>query len=366
MGRAEEKTRVYAERLAALDTPEMHAAARKIQMHFRASKLRGMMGVAGVIAANVHQQSEERTMEERSALVQAGLAIWLWEKATDEEGKEYYYNTETAESRWDEPEDEFAILMQSKGSGALAGVLGAKDIEEWEICDDGTGRVFYYNARTGESQWEKPAALLQAEAAAQGGDPVLKAMMEMKKQDKEAVEEMASVSALLGGESSAGSQSGTLQLLDYEQSFAEGDGGVGSLGSVWEECQDDDGKVFWFNTETQESTWRDPRLQMSARGHGIEGDGSEWEVAEDEEGRVIYVNQRTGESTYERPDGADPQPPSPDHSVRDELEAHDPHSEELEAVGTIMGSWEFVEDDEGNQFWYNNADGTSQWTRPAG
>ena len=25
------------------------------------------------------------------------------------------------------------------------------DIEEWELCDDGTGRAFYYSARTGQS-----------------------------------------------------------------------------------------------------------------------------------------------------------------------------------------------------------------------
>ena len=364
MGRAEERTRVYAERLAALDNPEVNAAARRIQMHFRASKLRGMMGAAGAVVANVHQATEEHTMEERTALVRQGVAQWLWERVeTDDPDRPYYYNNETGDSIWDEPEDEFAIMLQATQDFGIMGNLG--DIEEWELCDDGTGRAFYFNANTGESQWEKPAALMAAEAAANSGDPVLKALMDMKKQDREAAEEVHAADSLMGSNSPNRSQE--LQLVEYDASNSSNSGllfeDAGSLGSVWEECEADDGKQFWFNTETQESTWVDPRTMIGGGGGGGRSGGGEWEAALDVNGKTVYTNQRTGESTYERPDGyaALQQPPSPTHSTQDEASNGGGGSE---PIGTIIGPWELVDDEDGNLFWYNNHTGASQWERP--
>ena len=250
------------------------------------------------------------------------------------------------------------------------------DIEEWELCDDGTGRAFYYSARTGQSQWEKPAALAAAEQAATGGDPVLKAMMDMKKQDAEAVEEVQAAASLMG--TSLGQPS--MELIDYDASSETGGGGdgreaLGSLDSIWEECEGEDGKIFYYNTQTQESVWERPvgRSGGGGGGGGGGGRGDDWEVAEDADGRTFYTKPKTGESTYDRPDGYtgllqleggpsqasnSQHPPSPAHSVQDEDDDDEP------AIGTIIGPWELVDDEEGNVFWYNNATGVSQWEKP--
>ena len=171
--------------------------------------------------------------------------------------------------------------------------------------------------------------------------------------------------------------------------------------SVWEECQDDDGKVFFYNVHTGESSWHDPRgddysLPQSAAAHparsprrppsprgdsssssiGGGGDGTArppsprddgvagWEVAQDDDGAYFYFNAATGESTYERPDGAAP--------VARDAGAGGGGADESESGGNAaaaaapLGSgsdWEEMDDGEG-PYWYNNTTGESSWAQP--
>ena len=89
-----------------------------------------------------------------------------WEECIDDDGKTFYYNTITGESVWDRPEgagvtiiDDGTIVSSLEG-GALDqnSIVTMPSIsgDMWERCEDDDGKLFYYNPRTEESQWETP------------------------------------------------------------------------------------------------------------------------------------------------------------------------------------------------------------------
>lgn len=63
--------------------------------------------------------------------------------------------------------------------------------------------------------------------------------------------------------------------------------------SVWQEVTDDEGRVYYYNSETQETSWVKPE----------EGDSdSKWQAYKTEDGREYYYNEITGETTWEKPE----------------------------------------------------------------
>jgi len=371
---AEASAAAAAERLENLNAPHCHDAATRIQLHYRSMRLRSMFegktakALAKLPAVEV---AEAHTEEERTALVEMGLATWLWERLdTDTDPpRPYWYNNETGETHWDKPTDEWDIIAadpaawDNDGEGWGEGGLPT-DMEEWEVCADADGCRFYYNARTGVSQWEPPASLAAIASLEVADAP-----------------DLSTESVVL---------------------------------SVWEECQGDDGRIFFYNVETGESSWDDPRgsayatqfsapsqsLQQPGSGDGTPkpagdaddaaagqvvvhaaggggggggGDGEEWEVAQDDDGGWFYYNRNTGESTYERPDGADPvkdavMDPALGGALPEGVGPL-PYGEGEGEGGSHAGGagladdWEVVEGDDGT-YWYNNATGESSWGRP--
>jgi len=68
----------------------------------------------------------------------------MWTKAVDAtSGREYFYNTETGETKWDMAEN----TMKASGELPPGWVV---------VMDQGTGREYYYNRITQETRWERP------------------------------------------------------------------------------------------------------------------------------------------------------------------------------------------------------------------
>ncbi|KAI0522816.1 hypothetical protein KFK09_005201 [Dendrobium nobile] len=78
-----------------------------------------------------------------------------WAKANDPEtGTPYFYNEKTGESQWEHP-SEFARPQQPDASSTLP--------QDWEEgLDESTGQRYYYNRKTNATQWEKPSSVNKA------------------------------------------------------------------------------------------------------------------------------------------------------------------------------------------------------------
>lgn len=64
--------------------------------------------------------------------------------------------------------------------------------------------------------------------------------------------------------------------------------------STWQEAQDDQGRTYYYNVTTHETSWEKPAEPLSL--------GS-WKAYKTEDGRDYYHNEETGETTWERPSG---------------------------------------------------------------
>lgn len=71
--------------------------------------------------------------------------------------------------------------------------------------------------------------------------------------------------------------------------------------SLWEQAQDDQGRVYYYNTATNETSWENPLAQSLL-----------WKEYKSDDGRPYYYNETSGETTWERPaeleqDSAEPE-----------------------------------------------------------
>mmetsp|Transcript_3943 Transcript_3943/g.6029 ORF Transcript_3943/g.6029 Transcript_3943/m.6029 type:complete len:1253 (-) Transcript_3943:27-3785(-) len=73
----------------------------------------------------------------------------IWSKHQDEEGRVYYYNEKTEETQWDKP-DGFIERCENFAP------TSSTDTTSWSKHLDKDGRQYYYNEDTGETQWDKP------------------------------------------------------------------------------------------------------------------------------------------------------------------------------------------------------------------
>lgn len=80
-----------------------------------------------------------------------------WEAFQDDDGDTYYVNTLTQETSWDRPAN------FKEGGGGSADASPAADSPKaaenggWEAVKDDVGDIYYWNASSGETTWDKPA-----------------------------------------------------------------------------------------------------------------------------------------------------------------------------------------------------------------
>lgn len=90
-----------------------------------------------------------------------------------------------------------------------------------------------------------------------------------------------------------------------------------------------------------------------------------WTEYQDEEGRTYYYNHVTEESTWDLPEGVVAQ--QPDHEYDDTVNATgSSHSNRDEIVGNGDSNWIRYQDDDGRDYYYNQDTGVTQWEMPDG
>lgn len=98
--------------------PEVIAAATTLQLAWRNANFKSMISAANNVTKRASTINEEREKEARRALVMEGLANFVWEELTAEDGTTYFYNNETGESTWETPdENERSLVIMIDGAG---------------------------------------------------------------------------------------------------------------------------------------------------------------------------------------------------------------------------------------------------------
>ncbi|GEQ66729.1 hypothetical protein JCM33374_g392 [Metschnikowia sp. JCM 33374] len=62
--------------------------------------------------------------------------------------------------------------------------------------------------------------------------------------------------------------------------------------SVWQQVQDDQGRVYYYNSETQETSWENPEVKNAGT----------WQTYATEDGKEYYYNETTGVTTWDKPE----------------------------------------------------------------
>ena len=79
-----------------------------------------------------------------------------WELCYTDEGVKYFYNTETSDSVWEIPADMPHGGAGMEPSAVVDTTLPGGPPSAWELFADDQGYPFYFNAQTVESKWAQP------------------------------------------------------------------------------------------------------------------------------------------------------------------------------------------------------------------
>ncbi len=284
---------------------------------------------------------------------EAGENSGDWVEYMDEDkGEPYYYNTVTQETVWEKPKVFVGKSSEGSKSDETKNVKTESpekekstwtELGDWVETQDDEGRTYYYNSKTEETSWERPADL---------------------KTEEEKVAETKEKDA---------SEDAPIKEEEEEEKPAEGD---------WTEVQDDEGRTYYYNTKTEETSWDNPdgfddtktdsndtKMQETKDetpdAAGIEnGDG--WTKVKDDDGRTYYYNTKTEQTSWDKPDGFE-KSKDVDNGMKEEEknEATTKKDEGKSAdEATKEGDWTEVQDDEGQTYYYNTKTEETSWDKP--
>ena len=171
-----------------------------------------------------------------------------WDKLFDSESnKSYYYNKETGETQWEQPDDFVRTNWGLKRQQSIR----MESFGDWEELQDvETGGSFYYNKVSGLSQWEIPESV------------------RLHRENEE-----------------------RRWKLRRQNSITTGTNGL------WQRQLDPTcNKSFYYNSQTGESTWEKPSTSSNWTG---EEQQEEWSRYRDKDAnKSFYYNNKTGESEW--------------------------------------------------------------------
>jgi WW domain len=196
------------------------------------------------------------------------------------------------------------------------------EVHEWSAFYDADGSLYYYNATSGESSWEAPEIFnppppREGEEQQAEGDSDLQQQQELpdaQEQPSAEVEDPPDDGGL------ASPKHGLTDSTQPEVQGGGGGGGADGSDAAWVAYKDDEGREYFFNTVTNETTWEQP--ETFVRGPG--------EVEEEEDefvgGRTPPGEEDDDGSTREEslsPDRPSSPIPMDEYIPTDEEEGYD-------------------------------------------
>jgi outer membrane protein assembly factor BamB len=376
---------------------------------------------ADIAAADIPAETETETEDPMTLQLLPG---WV-EAAAPDTGAIYYFNAETGESSWERPiavpsaqdeddahqEEDDAVPFESEATATvedtfesfnpeLSGPTESLDMVAPEVDDDtegipdaeteaknpmpllpgwteatapDTGALYYFNAATGETTWERPTAL----QTAQEDDDA--PQEEAEGDAVPAVESEATVAVEDTFESVNPELSGPTETLDMvapevdddtegiPEAEMEVEDPMALLPGWTEATAPDTGAIYYFNAETGESSWERPIAVPSAQ----DEDDAHREEEEAGEDAVPFESEATAtvEDTFE---SVNPELSGPAESVDMVAPEVDDDTEGILEVETeaknpmpLLPGWaEATDPGTGEIYYFNEETGESGWERP--
>ncbi|GJQ13386.1 hypothetical protein GpartN1_g5177.t1 [Galdieria partita] len=172
----------------------------------------------------------------------------LWKTAQTADGRQYWYNVQTRESRWEPPPEWTTEEQERKSSSNTEQV--------WYELETTEGRKYYFNQLTNETRWEPPP-----------GASIVKGQ-----EDKRIKTPVSATSV------------GSVSSSDAKNSE--------NMSATWKEYKTKDGRTYYFNPATGESRWEKPTTS---------GGMEDWIEYRTSDGRPYYYNKRTKVTSWTLP-----------------------------------------------------------------
>jgi ankyrin repeat protein len=268
-----------------------------------------------------------------------------WEMCSDGLGGEYYHCLLTGESTWEKPKfREGSEPMQGVGFEGLRG--GKREaVDDWEECMDDQGKHYYFNVKTGRSQWVRPQ------------------FKEKHAHPRKGVGFGDTVDELHGGTDGN-------DVRPKEKP------------SLWQQHENEDNKTFWWHTATGESTWVKPNFMTDVEERRLNAEEkrdkekereeiseklkpTEWELCFDDADQHYFYNTVTGTSSWDLDVDKEVEYALVSASMN-RMEEQNRVEEQVSQLDMNRGAenWEEQLTDAGDKYFYNVVTGESSWTAP--
>jgi hypothetical protein len=171
-----------------------------------------------------------------------------WMELTDPAGRVYYFNERTNESRWDRP--------------AEVNVEGL--VNPWEELEDSYGRAYFFNTITEESRWTKPAEMVQDERRLALQERQAQARQQQQEEEQMVEQQRRQIVEARARALSVATAAMPLRN-NIASAFSAESNGLPSLpdsdsavDASWRSSTDCEGRTYYYNMYTQESVWQRP------------------------------------------------------------------------------------------------------------
>jgi hypothetical protein len=330
---------------------------------------------------NDNDENDDENENDNEAVTAKTVGDWI-EYMDDEKGKPYYYNQVTNETVWERPTDFDTVTSNEEAvepnneDGDDNNVTSpghdspksspihddqqddddhpadsADDVSgsNWVEHKDDEGRSYFYNEKTEETVWERPADFLGEEE-------------ESKDQTTATAVDTAARTSNEEEETAAMLEDDQIESVNVKEESGKEDVPAVALGSddddendndnnddskenagenCWIEHKDDEGRSYYFNEETEETVWERPAEFVST-------------TAEEEDNEPI-------EDSYDGTSPVRPQSPIP----QPQEEYSDDDVDDHPAPAASGSNWVEYKDEEGQSYFYNEQTQETVWDRPA-
>ncbi len=313
-----------------------------------------------------------------------------WSKHIDSaSGKVYYFHAKKGITQWDAPagfevcqplpavvavessphsleESHGTLVVEQKDTVPQTSSSTVDEMQGWQqLTDEASGKLYYYNAATGESQWEKPLQLESpqndmhyndVEASEQSNTAEYQYSVEVSPVEcSPAALEVVSSPQIVPSEESHGTLVERIDSLPQTNSVS-----VDEM-QGWQQLTDEtSGKLYYYNAATGESQWEKPLQLESPQNDMHYNDQPTTTVEASEQSNTAELLPTAMEVE------CSPQMIPSEESYRTFVEQNNDSLPQTssDTVDEVQGWQQLTDETSGKLYYYNTATGESQWEKP--